>query len=76
MASEIFLAVFCVRFDVLYDALNESGLRWWINENIRDFITPTFIRGNPFNACMVRRKGHRPKVLLWMMEESSIFPTT
>ena len=31
--------------------------------------TPTFIRGNPFNACMVWRKGHRPKVLLWIMEE-------
>ena len=69
MASEIFLAVFCARFDVLYDASNESGFRWWINENIRDFIAPTFIRGNAFNACMVRREGHRPKVLLWIMEE-------
>ena len=69
MASEIFLAVFRVHFDALYDASNESGLRWWINENIRDFIAPTFIRGNPFNACTVRRKGHRLKVLLWIMEE-------
>ena len=69
MASEIFLAVFRARFDALYDASNESGLRWWINENIRDFIAPTFIRGNPFNACTVRREGHRPKVLLWIMEE-------
>ena len=69
MASEIFLAVFRVHFDALYDVSNESGLRWWINENIRDFITPTFIRGNPFNACMVWREGHRPKVLLWIMEE-------
>ena len=69
MASEIFLAVFRARFDALYDASNESGLRWWINENIWDFITPTFICSNPFNACMVRHKGHRPKVLLWIMEE-------
>ena len=69
MASKIFLAVFCVHFDALYDASNESGLRWWINENIRDFITPTFIRSNPFNACTVRHEGHRPKVLLWIMEE-------
>ena len=69
MASEIFLAIFRVHFDALYDALNESGLRWWINENIRDFIAPTFICGNPFNACMVQREGHRPKVLLWIMEE-------
>ena len=69
MTSEIFLAVFRACFDTLYDASNESGLRWWINENIRDFIAPTFIRGNPFNACMVRREGHRPKVLLWIMEE-------
>ena len=69
MASEIFLAVFRARFDALYDASNESGLRWWINENIRDFITPTFICGNPFNACTVCREGHRPKVLLWIIEE-------
>ena len=69
MASEIFLAVFRARFDALYDASNESSLRWWINENIRDFIAPTFICGNPFNACTVRRKGHRPKVLLWIMVE-------
>ena len=69
MASEVFLAVFCARFDAHYDASNESGLRWWINKNIRDFITPTFIRGNPLKACMVWHKGHRPKVLLWIMEE-------
>ena len=24
---------------------------------------------NPFNACMVWHEGHRPKVLLWIMEE-------
>ena len=58
----------CV-FDALYDASNESGLRWWINENIRDFITPTYLRGNPFNPCTVRREGHCPKVLLWILEE-------
>ena len=43
MASEIFLQFFRACFDALYDASNESGLRWWINENIRDFIAPTFI---------------------------------
>ena len=69
MASEIFLAVFRVHFDALYDASNESGLRWWINENIRDFIAPTFICSNPLKACTVWHKGHRPKVLLWIMEE-------
>ena len=69
MASEVFLAIFRARFDALYDASNESGLRWWINENIRDFIAPTYLRGNPFNPCTVRREGHRPKVLLWIMEE-------
>ena len=56
MASEIFLAVFHARFDAPYDALNESGLRWWINENIRDFIAPKFISGNPLNACMCGAK--------------------
>ena len=69
MASEIFLAVFRACFDALYDTSNESSLRWWINENIQDFIVPTFIRSNPLNACTVRRKGHCPKVLLWLMEE-------
>ena len=69
MASEIFLVVFRACFNALYDASNESGLRWWINENIQDFIAPTFICSNPFNACTVRREGHHPKVLLWIMEE-------
>ena len=69
MASEIFLAVFRVHFDVLYDASNESSLRWWINENLWDFIASTFIHGNPLNACMVQHEGHCPKVLLWIMEE-------
>ena len=48
---------------------NESCLRWWINESIWDFIVPTFICGDPLQACTVRREGHRPKVLLWIMEE-------
>ena len=61
MASEIFLAVFRERFDALYDASNESGLRWWINENIRDFIVPTFIRGNPLNACTVLARRTPPE---------------
>ena len=52
-----------------YGASNESCLRWWINKNIRDFIAPTFIRGNLPQACTVQREGHRPKVLLWIMEE-------
>ena len=69
MASEVFLAVFHARFDVHYDMSNESCLRWWINENIRDFIAPTFICGNPLQACTVRCEGHCPKVLLWIMEE-------
>ena len=69
MASEVFLAIFRARFDTLYDASNESGLRWWMNENIRDFIAPTYLHGNPFSPCMVQCEGHRPKVLLWIMEE-------
>ena len=53
MTSEVFLAVFRVHFDAHYDMSNESGLRWWINENIWDFIAPTFICGNPSQACTV-----------------------
>ena len=69
MASEVFLAVFCARFDVHYDASNESCLRWWINESIQDFIAPTFIHGDLLQACTVWHEGHHPKVLLWIMEE-------
>ena len=28
-----------------------------------------FIRGNPLYVCTVQHEGHRPKVLLWIMEE-------
>ena len=69
MASEVFLAVFRVRFDAHYDASNESCLRWWINESIWDFIAPTFIHRDSLQACTVRHEGHHPKVLLWIMEE-------
>ena len=58
-----------MRFDVHYDVSNESCLRWWINENIRDFIVPTYICGDPPQPCTVRCEGHHPKVLLWIMEE-------
>ena len=69
MASEVFLAVFCACFDAHYDMSNESCLRWWINESIRDFIVPTFICGNTLQACTVQHEGHCPKVILWIMEE-------
>ena len=69
MASEVFLEVFPACFDAHYDASNESCLRWWINKNIRNFIMPTYICGDPLQPCMVRHEGHCPKVLLWMMEE-------
>ena len=69
MALEIVLELFRVRFDACYDVSNESGLRWWINENISDFIVPTFICGNPLEACTIWHEGHHPKVLLWIMEE-------
>ena len=69
MASEVFLAVFHVCFDAHYDASSESYLRWWINENICNFIVPTYICGDLLQPCTVRCEGHRPKVLSWIMEE-------
>ena len=69
MASEVFLAVFRAHFDVHYNVSNESCLRWWINENICDFIVPTYIHGDLPQPCTVQCKGHHPKVLLWIMEE-------
>ena len=59
----------CAHFNARYDTSNESCLRWWINESIQDFIAPTFICGDPLQACTVWHEGHRPKVLLWIMEE-------
>ena len=56
-------------FDARYDASNESSLRWWVNENIRDFIAPTYLHGDPPQLCTVRHEGHHPKVLLWIMEQ-------
>ena len=53
----------------LRHASNESCLQWWVNESIRDFVVPTFICGNGLQACTARCEGHRPKVLLWIMEE-------
>ena len=69
MVSEVFLAIFHACFNACYDMSNESCLRWWINENIRDFIAPTFICSDPPQVCTVQHEGHRPKVLLWIMEE-------
>ena len=69
MASEVFLAVFHVCFDACYDASNESCLRWWINENICDFIVPTYICGDPLQPCTVQHEGHHPRVLLWIIDE-------
>ena len=70
MASEVFLAVFHARFDVCYDASNESCLRWWINENIWNFIAPTVhMQWFATGACTMWGEGHHPKVLLWIMEE-------
>ena len=69
MASEVFLAVFlCTIWCTLW-CIEWIFLRWWINESIRDFIAPTFMCRNTLQACTVWRKGHRPKVLLWIMEE-------
>ena len=48
---------------------NKSCLRWWINENIHDFIAPTYVCGDPLQPCTMRCEGHHPKVLLWIMEE-------
>ena len=58
-----------MHFNAPYDASNESCLRWWINENICDFIVPTYIRSDPLQPCTVQHEGHCPKVLLWIMEE-------
>ena len=69
MASEVFLAVFHACFDARYGTSNESCLRWWINENIRNFIAPTYIHGDLPQLCTVQCKGNCPKVLLWIMEE-------
>ena len=69
MASEVFHAIFIACFDTRYDTSNESSCRWWVNENIHDFIMPTYLRGYLPQPCMAWHEGHHPKMLLWIMEE-------
>ena len=52
-----------------YDAAQESTWCWLTAKHISDFYAPTYTRDDPPNTCLTLRKGHRPKMFLWMMEE-------
>ena len=69
MASEMFHAVFSVHFDARYNTSNELSWRWWVNENICDFIMSTYLHSDLPQPCTAWCEGHHPKMLLWIMEE-------
>lgn len=58
-----------MRFGTNYDPRQESTWCWLTNEHIQDFSTPCFTKEQLPHLCMVRRKGHRLKMLLWMIKE-------
>ena len=77
MASEVFLAVFCVWFDAHYDASNESCLRWWINESIWDFIAAHFHMTEMCYRCVqCGTRDTAPRYYYGLWKNSSISPMT
>ena len=69
MTPTLFAEIYRMRFSASYDPTQESTWHWLTNENIQDFTTPCYTREDPPHPCMMKHEGHRPKMLLWMIEE-------
>ena len=69
LAPTLFLEIYRNHFGVTYDTAQESTWRWLTAQHISDFYTPAYTRNNPPDTCLTLRKGHRPKMFLWMLEE-------
>ena len=69
MTPALFVEVYRMHFSTNYDMGQESSWHWLTNEHICDFTTPCFTKEQLLHPCMVRRKGHRLKMLSWMLEE-------
>ena len=69
LAPTLFLEIYRKRFGVAHDAAQESTWQWLTAQHISDFHAPAYTREQPPNICLTLRKGHRPKMFLWMIEE-------
>ena len=69
MVPTLFVEIYRKHFGTSYDATQESTWCWLTNQNIWDFSTPSYTRDDPPCTCMMKCKGHRPKMFLWMLEE-------
>ena len=67
--STLFLEIYRKHFGVSYDETQESTWWWLTAQYISDFYVPAYTRNDPPNTCLTLREGHRPKIVLWMVEE-------
>ena len=70
----LFYEIYRKCFGMAYDMSQESTWCWLTNEHIGNFFSPTYTKddgthsGTP-GPCILQRKGHQPKMFLWMIEE-------
>ena len=69
MVPTLLVEIYRMCFGTSYDPSQESTWHWLINENIWDCTAPSYTRDDPLCPYMMRCKGHRPKMFLWMVEE-------
>ena len=69
LVPTLFHEIYKKCFGMCYDAALESTWHWLTNQHICDFPVPTYTRDDLPQPCITMRKGHRPKMFLWMMEE-------
>ena len=69
LAPTLFLEIYKKCFSATYDVAQESNWQWLTAQHISDFYAPVYTRDDPPNTCLTLRKGHRPKMFLWMVEE-------
>ena len=65
----LFHEIYRKRFGATYDMAQVSMWRWLTTQHISDFYAPVYTRYDPPSPCLTLRKGHRPKMFLWMVEE-------
>ena len=69
MTPTLFAEIYRMHFGANYDPAQESTWCWLTNENIWNFTALCYTREDLLHPCMMRCKGHRPNMFLWMVEE-------
>ena len=69
LTPALFHEIYRKRFGVTYDTAQESTWCWLIAQHISNFYMPACTRSDPPSPCITLRKGHRPKMFLWMVKE-------